>query len=67
MLELATRLAEQGSPALGAAFRDESDNKILKAIGQHSHALVFHKRVLATHQLHLDGQEKRKRKATEDR
>lgn len=42
----------QGSPTLAACWRDESDNKVLKAIAQTSHSAVFHSRVLATWRLH---------------
>ena len=37
-----------GSPALAACCADESDNKWLKAMAQHSHNMVFHGRVLST-------------------
>ena len=46
------RLRMQGSPTLAACWRDESDNKVLKAIAQTSHSAVFHSRVLATWRLH---------------
>ena len=42
----------QGSLTLAACWRDESDNKVLKASAQTSHSAVFHSRVLATWRLH---------------
>ncbi len=48
----------QGSPALAGAWRDESDNKILKAIAATAHASVFHGRCLTGWHLHTEGPKK---------
>lgn len=48
LMEMGVRMRRQGSPALAACWRDDSDNEILKSIAAHSHPVVFHRRVLTT-------------------
>ena len=63
LMEMGARLRTHGSPAMGACWKDESDNKLLKAMGGSAHAMVFHERVLSTWDLHNEGPKSLKRKS----
>ena len=59
-----SRLRWHGAPRLSAAWKDESDNRLLKAIAAAAHSGVFHPRVLSTWDMHTNGtKNRRKRKA----